>query len=287
MRNLIEFLQRYLYWLVFLALEVVSLLSLVKYNSYQGSVAFTTANDAVGTLYRWGSNVVAYFHLGEENAALEAENELLRKQLHDLQQQLRQMHVVPDSLPAHEEQGESEYRFVQAQVVSMTLHKAKNLMTIDKGERDGVRPEMGVVSSNGVIGIVYLCSQHYSIVIPLLNTHSQISCRLRGSEYFGTMQWERGDADYSYVNGIPRHAQVKKGDWIETNGFSDIFPEGIPVGQVVKIGDSSDGMAYRLTVKLGVDFKTLRNVSVITNYSKPERRQLEILADSLMSSTEE
>ncbi|MCR4613293.1 MAG: rod shape-determining protein MreC [Bacteroidaceae bacterium] len=287
MRNLIEFLQRYLYWLVFLVLEVISLLSLVRYNSYQGSVVFTTANEVVGTAYRMGSNVVAYFHLGEENAALETENELLRKQLHDLQQQMRQMNVVPDSLPVNEEQSESDYRFVQAQVCSMTLHKANNLMTIDKGERDGVRPEMGVVSSNGVVGIVYLTSQHYSIVIPLLNQHSQTSCRLRGSEYFGTMQWERGDADYSYVNGIPRHAQVKKGDWIETNGFSDIFPEGIPVGKVVKIGDSVDGMAYRLTVKLSVDFKTLRNVSVITNYSKPERRLLEQKADSLMMVSEE
>lgn len=287
MRNLIEFLQRYLYWLVFLVLEVVSLLSLVRYNSYQGSVVFTTANDVVGSIYRMGSNVVAYFHLGEENAALEKENELLRQQLHDLQQQMRQLDIVPDSLPVSEVQGESEYRFVQAQVVSMTLHKANNLMTIDKGEHDGIRPEMGVVSSNGVIGIVYLTSQHYSVVIPLLNQHSQTSCRLRGSEYFGTMQWERGDADYSYVNGIPRHAQVKKGDVIETNGFSDIFPEGIPVGKVVKIGDSADGMAYRLTVKLGVDFKTLRNVSVITNYSKPERRVLEQKADSLMNANDE
>ena len=287
MRNLIEFLQRYLYWLVFLVLEVVSLLSLVRYNSYQGSVAFTTANDAVGTAYRLGSNVVAYFHLGTENEALEAENELLRKQLHDLQQQLRQRDAASDSLPEPVEETESEYRFVLGQVVSMTVHKANNLMTIDKGERDGVRPEMGVVSSNGVVGIVYLTSRHYSVVIPLLNRQSQISCRLRGSAYFGTMQWERGRADYSYVNGIPRHAKVKKGDWIETNGYSDIFPEGIPVGQVVKIGDSADGMAYRLTVKLGVDFNTLRNVSVITNYTKPERRLLEQKADSLMSASEE
>ena len=265
MRNLIEFLQRYLYWLVFLVLEVVSLLSLFRYNNYQGSVAFSTANDVVGSAYKLGSNVVAYFHLGSENAKLEAENELLRRQLHDAQQQLRVLTTQPDTLPIPEENTESDYRFVQAQVVGMTLHKANNLMTIDRGRSDGIRPEMGVVCSSGVVGIVYLTSQNYSIVIPLLNQHSQISCRLRGSEYFGTMQWERGDVDISYVNGIPRHAQVKKGDWVETNGYSDIFPEGIPVGRVQKIGDSADGLAYRLSVQLGADFKTLRNVSVITN----------------------
>lgn len=283
MRNLIEFLQRYLYWLVFLVLEVVSLLSLIRYNSYQGSVAFSTANEAIGSAYKLGSDVVAYFHLGEENAKLEAENELLRRQLHDREQQLRALTTRPDTLPVAEVETESDYRFVQAQVVGMTLHRSNNLMTIDRGSSDGLRPEMGVVSSSGVVGIVYLTSAHYSIVIPLLNQRSQISCRLRGSEYFGTMQWERGDADVSYVNGIPRHAKVKKGDWVETNGYSDIFPEGIPVGRVQKIGDSADGMAYRLTVKLGADFKTLRNVSVITNYTKPERRQLEERADSLMN----
>lgn len=283
MHNLIEFLQRYLYWLVFLILEVVSLLSLIRYNSYQGSVVFSTANDAVGTVYKLGSNVVAYFHLGTENEALEAENEALRKQLHDLQQQLRNLDALSDTLHSTANTTGDNYGFVPAQVVSMTLHKADNLMTIDKGQLDGVKPEMGVVSSSGVVGIVYLTSLHYSIVIPLLNQHSQTSCRLRGSEYFGTMQWERGDADLSFVNGIPRHAKVKKGDWVETNGYSDIFPEGIPVGKVVKIGDSDDGMSYRLTVKLGANFKTLRNVSVITGYSHPERDELEQKADSLMS----
>lgn len=284
MRNLIEFLQRYLYWLVFFVLEVVSLLCLIRYNDYQGSVAFTTANEVVGTAYRLCSNVVAYFHLSEENAALEAENEALRHELHDAQLQLRQLALQQDSLTtALPDLPQQDYGLVAAQVVGMTLHRPYNLMTIDRGSSDGIKPEMGVVCSTGVVGIVYLTSRHYSMVIPLLNQHSQISCRLRGSDYFGTIQWERGDADVSYVNGIPRHAQVHKGDVVETNGYSDIFPEGIPVGRVVKIGDSADGMAYRLTVRLGADFKTLRNVTVITGYTQPERKQLEQKADSIMA----
>ena len=146
---------------------------------------------------------------------------------------------------------------------------------------------MGVVCSQGVVGIVYLTSRNYSIVIPLLNVSSQISCRMKNSEFFGTMQWQRGDPDISYVNDIPRHAKVEPGEMVETNGYSDIFPEGIPIGKVKKVKDSSDGMSYSLEVELFTDFKTLRNVSVITNYTKPERQALEAKADSLMQSTEE
>ena len=166
--------------------------------------------------------------------------------------------------------------------VNSSLILKNNLLTIDKGSKDGIRPEMGVVCSQGVVGIVYLTSRNYSIVIPLLNTSSQISCRMKNSQFFGTMQWQHGDPDISYVNDIPRHAKVEVGEIVETNGYSDIFPEGIPIGKVKKVKDSSDGMSYSLEVELFTDFKTLRNVSIITNYTKPERKALEEKADSLM-----
>jgi len=175
----------------------------------------------------------------------------------------------------------TRYHLVQAQVIGSTLHRANNLLTLDRGEADGIRAEMGVVNAQGVVGIVFLASRHFSVVIPLVNTQSQVSCRLRGSNYFGTMEWTHGDARHSYAVNIPRHAQLSKGQQVETNGYSDIFPEGIPIGRVVQTGDSPDGMSYRLKVKLAVDFATLRNVSVITDYTQPERIQLEEHADSI------
>jgi len=283
MHNLIDFLRKHLYWLVFLLLEAFSLSSLFKYNNYQGSVYFTTANGVVGGINSAVSGVVSYVGLGKENTRLERENEELRWAL--LQALAREQIAAPDSLPFLRQQGDSaeqSYHFVSAKVVSNTLHKANNLMTINKGRADGIRPEMGVVTSHGVAGIVYLTSEHYAIVIPLLNTRSQVSCRMQGSNYFGTMQWQRGDPTISYVDGIPRHAQVNVGDEIETNGYSDIFPAGVPIGRVATVGDSPDGLSYQLTVKLYTDFTTLRDVSVITNYTKPERKQLEQHADSLM-----
>lgn len=286
MHNLIDFIVRYKYWFVFLLLEGLSLVMLFRYNGYQGSVYFTTANEVIGSVYSFTSSIESYLSLQEHNRQLEADNESLRKELHDLKLKIKAGKMMPGQLSIRDSVY-TGYKFVGAQVVNATLHKSNNLMTLDKGTADGIRPEMGVVCSQGAVGVVYMCSRHYSIVVPLLNGTSKVSCRLKGTEYFGTLEWERGNTEVSYMSGVPRHAKVKKGEIVETNGFSDIFPEGIPIGRVVTVGNSTDGMSYRMAVKLFPDFKVLRNVSVITNYSQPERIQLEQVADSQMIDMDE
>ncbi len=252
---------------------------LVSYNGYQKSVYFTTANGVVGSTYSLISSVTSYLHLQTENNELEAKNEVLRQRIYDLEAKLAA--VTKDSV--HISGLAPKYDVVSAQVVRATTHRSDNLFTINKGESDGVKPEMGVVSANGVVGIVYLTSSHYSIVMPLINRNSRLSCRLRGTQHFGTLEWSRGRPDVASLVGIPRHAQVKKGDVVLTNGFSDIFPPGIPVGYVIGTKDSPDGMAYNLRVALYAKFETIREVSVITNYTKPERKALENKADSLFN----
>lgn len=276
MRALIDLIIKNKHWFVFLALETFSLAFLFSYKGYQKSVYFTTANDVVGTTYNVISSITSYLHLQEENQALEQANEELRQQIIEMQQQkdeqlLGSTQRMP-SLP-------KKYDLVHAQVINGTLHKPNNLLTINKGEADGIRPEMGVVCSKGVVGIVYMTSEHYSIVMPILHVNSKISCRLRNSEYFGSLIWQRGYADIAYVTSIPRHAEVAPKDIVETNGYSDIFPPGLPIGMVHRINDSTDGISYMLRVKLFADFTTLRNVSVITNYQSAERRQLEKTAE--------
>lgn len=272
MRALIDLIIKNKHWFVFIGLEVLSLAFLFSYNGYQKSVYFTTANDVVGSTYNVISGITSYLHLQEENQALEQTNEELRRQIIEIQRQIDEHHLdsilrMP-SLP-------KKYDLVHAQVINGTLHKSNNLLTINKGEADGIRPEMGVVCSQGVVGIVYMTSEHYSIVMPILHVNSKISCRLRNSEYFGSLIWQRGYADIAYVTSIPRHAEVAPKDIVETNGFSDIFPPGLPIGMVHRINDSTDGISYILRVKLFTNFTTLRNVSVITNYQSAERRQLE------------
>lgn len=277
MRNLLEFFINYRYWFLFLLLEAVSFVLLFRFNSYQGSVYFTSANTVVGTYYAVVSEVTSFFGLKTQNGNLSAENVRLQQRICELEDRI--FELSGDSVSGDVLDG--KYELIDALVVNSTLHRNNNLITINKGEADGVRPEMGVVSSSGVVGVVGLVSEHYSIVIPLVNTSSNISCRLKTSEYFGTLRWQRGAINVSYVSDIPRHAKVERGEIVETNGYSDIFPAGIPVGRVLDFEDSADGMAFMMRVKLFTDFSTLRNVSVIKNYVNTERRLLESKADSL------
>jgi len=281
MRNLLDFLIDCKHWFLFVALEFISLSVLFSYNGYQKSVYFTTANEVIGSTYSFISSVTSYINLSDENAALEAKNEVLRQRVAALEGQLAK--IENDSLVTHISGLAPKYDVVPAQVIGGTIHRNDNLFTINKGRADGIRPEMGVVSSNGVVGIVYLCSEHYSIIIPLVSINSKVSCKLRNSQYFGTLEWHRGRADVATMTGVPRHARLKKGEVVLTNGYSDVFPAGIPIGFVLELNDSPDGMTYDLKVGLYAKFETLREVSVITNYSKPERKSLEQKADSLLN----
>jgi rod shape-determining protein MreC len=168
--------------------------------------------------------------------------------------------------------------------VSNSIHRKDNLISIDKGSTDGVKTDMGVACGNGLVGVVYLTSDHYSVVVPVLNHLSHISVTIRNRGYFGYLTWDGGSPVVAYVEDIPRHAQFKKGDWIETSGYSNIFPAGISVGKIVDIKDSDDGLSYRLKLNLSTDFSCLRDVCVITEQGFAERMQLhEAAVDSMKS----
>lgn len=279
MHNLIEFFIRYKYWFVFLLLEACSLIMLFRSNSYQGSVYFTTANTVAGTYYSVISDLTSFFGLKEVNEGLSSDNTRLLLQIQELKDEISKLKT--DTVET-QDYGLG-HKLIDAKVVNATLHRNNNLITINKGSADGVHPEMGVICSRGVVGIVSMTSEHYSIVMPLVNTTSSISCRLSKSQYFGTMKWQRGAINISYVTDVPRHAKIKPGETVETNGYSDIFPAGLPIGQVLNFENSADGMAYHLRVKLFTDFSTLRDVSVIADYVNQERKLLEAQADSLTS----
>ena len=284
MQNLIDFIVKYKYWFVFLLLEGFSLSLLFRFNNYQGSVFFTNANSMVGGLYNTVNGVTSYVNLGEVNAKLESDNELLRAEIHEMKRILAEHRV--DTLRFNGF-NRGRFRFIGAQVINATLHQGNNTITINKGQKDGIKPEMGVICSSGVVGIVYLTSDHYSIVIPVINASSKVSCRLGKSNHFGTLQWHHGDPEHAQMIGVPLHVKIKKGQLIETNGFSDIFPSSIPIGRVEDVEPSQDGLSHLITVKLSTDFNLLQNVSVITNYSHAEKRLLEQKADSLLEGNDE
>jgi rod shape-determining protein MreC len=275
MRNLLDFLYKYHHWLVFILLEVVSVVLLFQYNSYQGSVWFSSASAVAGKVYELESKMTAYLSMAKENEELTMRNLYQERQL----DQLRRLYAeaTKDTTAAELKELEflSQYKLIQAKVVENSIHKLENLITIDKGRKDGVEPDMGVACGNGIVGVVYLVSDHYSVVISALNAaSSRISCAIRGRGYFGYLHWYGGDPSVAYVEDVPRHAKFKLGEWMVTSGFSSIFPSGVQVGKIEQAYNSSDGLSYKLKVRLSTDFGNVRDVVVISDKSIAERAAL-------------
>jgi len=283
MKNLLAFIARYYHWLMLLILEVASGVLLFKNNSYQSSVWFTSANAVVGKIYEWDASVRSFFSLARVNEELTLRNFYLERQVSQLRRLYGDLTADTTILERQELEFLSRYELVPAKVVSNSVNKSDNLITIDKGSNDGVEKDMGVACGNGVVGVVYLVSNHYSVVIPVLNVpSSRISCAIRGRGYFGYLQWYGGDPTVAYVEDIPRHARFKRGDWVETSGYSSIFPQGVLVGKIEKIYNSNDGLSYRLKVRLSTDFACLRDVYVISDKGVGEQLQLlEAAKDSI------
>lgn len=284
MHNLLAFLSKYYHWLIFLLLEVVSGVMLLKYNSYQGSAWISTANAVVGKVYEWQSGIEHFFSLSQSSEQLTQRNIFLEEEVLFLRKSLVRATADSSWFQKNEMAHLSQYSLIPAKVVSNSIHRKDNLITIDKGSADGVKTDMGVACGNGLVGVVYLTSEHYSVVIPVLNHLSHISVTIRNRGYFGYLTWDGGNPVVAYVEDIPRHAQFKKGDWIETSGYSNIFPAGISVGKIVDIKDSDDGLSYRLKLNLSTDFSCLRDVCIITEQGFAERMQLqEAAVDSMKS----
>ncbi|MBU3852989.1 MAG: rod shape-determining protein MreC [Candidatus Paraprevotella stercoravium] len=278
MRKLLDFLSKYNYWLVFILLEAISLCALFRFNGYQGSVWFTSANTVSGKVMEWQSNILAYLALGDNNRALTERNVVLEHRIAELEHQLKKLDTEHSYTEQRTDSLLRSYQLLPATVVNNSVLLQDNYITINRGEADGVRPEMGVVCGTGVVGIIYLTAPHYSIVIPVLNSKSNISCRLRKSGYFGYLNWDGGNPLYAWMNDVPRYAKINTGDVIETSGFSSVFPEGLFIGKVNQVRNSKDGLSYRIKVHLGTDFARLRDVSVIIS---PDQNELDSLSVQL------
>ena len=274
MRNLLEFLAKYNHWFVFLILEVVSMVLLFQYNSYQGSAWFSSANAVTGKLYEWDANVETFFSLTKVNQELTQRNAYLELEVQKLSDSL--VSVTKDSSIYHRDQFAllRNYRLIPAKVVANSVDKPGNLMTIDKGSADGIHKDMGVISGTGVVGIVYLVAEHYAIVIPVLNTKSNISCMIQNRGYFGYLRWKGGVSDLAYLEEVPRHAHFKLGDYVVTSGYSAVFPPGVRVGRILHVFNSADGLSYRVQLRLSTDFARLRDVCVIDDAAMKARLEI-------------
>ncbi len=286
MHYLSDFVRKYSYVFLFVLLEALSLTLLVRFNSYQGSVWFSAANEAVARCNAAYADVVSYVKLREVNRELTAQNLTLQAQNQLLRDRLTAITRQPTLTEELMREPLKGYHLTPATVVSNSTGRADGYLVIDKGEAEGIKPEMGVVGSGGVVGIVYLSGPHHSLVIPVTNRKSSISCRVRGQNYFGYLQWDGASLLTAYVDDVPRYARVKKGQAIETSGYSAVFPPGLFVGRVHSIRNSADGQSYRLDVTLGTNFANIRDVSVVTTPYKAEVDTLQAHAAQLAGATQ-
>ena len=274
MRNLLDFLAKYSYWLLFALLEAISFVLLFRFNSYQGSVWFSSANIVTGKIYDTSSKRESYFQLSKINEQLTQRNLYLEQRLAKLERDLGDSAADTAMNKSLLLQSLHPYRLIPAKVVGMSWNRRDNLLTINKGEADGVKKDMGVVCGTGVVGIVYLTSAHYAIVIPVLNSQSNISCIIQGRGYFGYLHWTGGNISEAYVDDVPRHAHFKLYENVVTSGYSSVFPAGVMVGKILHVYNSTDQMSYRLKVELATDFGKLRDVCVIDNTALSEQADI-------------
>ena len=275
MNNLQAFFTKYCSGILFIILEVFSATLFFRFNNYQGSVYITTANAVIGKAHEWESKVSAFFSMSKNNELLTARNLYLEQQVAELSKQI--ISQTKDSTQVEKAilDARKAYEVISAKVITNEIDKKDNYLTLDKGTVDGVRRDMGVVCGNGVVGVVYMVSSHYCIVMPLLHSQTSLSVAIENRGYFGDLHWKGGRSDLADVNNIPRHAKFKRGDGIVTSGYSSIFPPGLPVGKILYAFNSEDGLSYRLLVHLDTDFGHLRDVCIIDN--KPMQERIELM----------
>ena len=263
MRNLLNFLLKYNYWFLFIVLEVASFVLLFRFNRYQQSAFFTSANTVVGAVYEVSGGISSYFHLKSVNDDLLDRNMVLEQQITNLEKALKERQLDSMTINSIRQVSETDYELFKAHVIKNSLNLVDNYITLDKGSSSGIRSEMGVVDGNGMV------------VISVLNSKSNISCKIVGSDYFGYLKWEHGDSRYAYLKDLPRHAEFNLGDTVVTSGFSTVFPEGVMVGTVDDMSDSNDGLSYLLKIKLATDFGKLSDVRVVARTGQEEQKKLE------------
>lgn len=276
MQSILNFLVKHNHWFLFILFEGISFMLIIQFNYYQGAKFFTSVNSIAGGMFNAITDMEQYFSLRTQNEELLAHNNILTSEVVELRHQIAEMRqnaiLNNDTLVKNYSSG---FKFNTANIVNNSLNSLNNFIVINKGESEGVKAEMGVFCDKGVVGIIYLTSKHYSLVLPLLNNKSNISCRIKGNNEFSTLQWDGKDIRYSHLVDLPKYTGFEYGDTVVTSGFSSIFPADIPVGTVETLEESQDGMFYRAKVKLFADFGSLSSVFIVGNNGHSEQKELE------------
>lgn len=275
MRNLIQLILRYKITLLFVALEVLAFTLLVSYNSHHQIKYLSATTEITGVIHQKVHDISSYLSLNRVNKELAQENAALRN--------LIKSNFKGDPEPFQhimDTSYQQSYDYKPAEVISSTVDKRNNYLLINKGTRNGIKSDMGVIGPKGVIGVVKEVSSNYATVMPVLHSQTKISTRFKQNEYFGILRWNGYDPKHAELIDIPSHVEINKGDSLVTRGGSGIFPEGVLIGTVQEWEEIPAMSFYKIRVRLATNFYNLSHVYLIENLHKEEMIELMEVTES-------
>jgi rod shape-determining protein MreC len=247
----------------------------------------TSANNITSKISATAHSVFAYLELAGTNRDLVERYGALESEVIDLRRQIAALNtnktdfnalILNDSVPVDSivKAGKShKYNYITADVINNSTSYLNNYITINKGSKDGIKPDMGVVSPKGVIGIVTTVSNNMSVVISLLSSKLRVSCKVKDTHFFGSLKWKNNDVKYAYLEELPSHATFQAGDTVVTTGMTPAFPPSVMVGTVESYDRQKDDNFFSLKVRLSTDFQSLGSLCVISNTMADEQTALE------------
>lgn len=268
MDSLLIFFKRIYVLLIFIVLEVTAIVFVVRGDVQRNSVFFTSANYIMGKIYTvtWHG----YFSLKDENMSL------LK---HLVEARSASGVYISDTAKFHncvDTAGKIlKYRYITAAIVKNSVSRQNNFITLDAGSLKGVKEDMGVVSPDGVVGVVVAVSDHFSLALSVLNKKIGFSAKLKNNDFYGSIVWTGKDYRKAFLTEIPNHVELKKGDTVVTSGYSAVFPVGIPIATIDAFEKNSDDNFYKISVTFLNDLKSLNNVLIIENLMQKEQLELE------------
>ncbi len=266
MLQLLNFLRKYRVATLFVLLEFIALTFITRSHSYHHAKYLNSANAISGSIHNKTNSISNYFLLKTKNDALVKENELLKNNL--------EQYKKKENLGGLVTIDTVQFSYISAKVISNSHSKRNNILTLNKGAADGVKPNMGVILSDGIIGITLNVSKHYTTVLSVLNNQAKFNVKLKKSHHYGSLEWNGNYFTELSMVDFPIQANIKVGDSVISGGKSVLFPEGIPVGIVTDLLVENNSYQY-IKLKPFIDFSALHEVYIIKNSLAKERTTLE------------
>lgn len=280
MRSLFRYLIKNYAFVLFITLEIIAFTMIFNNNKYQKAKYLNSSNKITGSVYSTFNGIVNYFELAKINQELSAENARLKSFIYNDPH----FKITEDSIISWAYKEDSAYQFVSARVINNSVNNPHNYITLNKGRKHGLEPDQGIVTDNGIVGVITNVSESYSMGLSVLNRRWSVSAKLKDTGYFGSLYWRGNDYRVASLMEIPFHVDVQRGDTVVTSGYSSVFPEGILIGTISNFDQDAGENYYNIEVELSTDFKSLSYVEVIKNLDKEELDELEVISEGNGSS---